>query len=123
MLDSEILSDHVYEVFRSDRKLRKGGGVCCLAKDVEKLERNAVTSNRLRGNLLNCEIPFIVPLVSDEVSTSIRKRLRRSGLAILYVPPCNLKHRLVRNRLYDRSRTPLTVWSAQPAREAAVQPR
>ncbi|XGW17788.1 hypothetical protein V3C99_002406, partial [Haemonchus contortus] len=50
--------------------------------------------------------PFVLPFISDEVSASIRKCLKRSGLenlvAIVNVPPFNLKKRLIRNRIYDR---------------------
>uniref|UniRef100_A0A7I4Y8Y3 Reverse transcriptase domain-containing protein n=1 Tax=Haemonchus contortus TaxID=6289 RepID=A0A7I4Y8Y3_HAECO len=52
------------------------------------------------------KIPFVLPFISDEVSATIRKCLKRSGLenvvTIVNVPPLNLKKRLVRNRLYDR---------------------
>ncbi|VDP02493.1 unnamed protein product [Heligmosomoides polygyrus] len=58
------------------------------------------------GNAPTTKIPFLVPFVSDEVSTSIRKCPRRSGLenlvAVINLPPDNLKTRLVCNRLYDR---------------------
>ncbi|XGW03292.1 hypothetical protein V3C99_014911 [Haemonchus contortus] len=52
------------------------------------------------------KVPFVLPFISDEVSTAIRKCLKRAGLensvAIINVPPFNLKQRLVRNRQYDR---------------------
>ncbi|XGW33962.1 hypothetical protein V3C99_018028 [Haemonchus contortus] len=38
-------------------------------------ERNAVTNNRPRGTSLNGKIPFIIPFVSGELSTSIRRCL------------------------------------------------
>ncbi|XGW15510.1 hypothetical protein V3C99_001183, partial [Haemonchus contortus] len=64
-LDSEILSDHPYEVFRRDRKLRKAGWCVVLLRMSKKWKEMRATSNRPRRNLLNGKIPFIVPLVSD----------------------------------------------------------
>uniref|UniRef100_A0A183G4D0 ABC transporter domain-containing protein n=1 Tax=Heligmosomoides polygyrus TaxID=6339 RepID=A0A183G4D0_HELPZ len=52
------------------------------------------------GIIPTTKIPFLVPFVSDEVSTSIRKCLRRFGLenlaAVVNVPSDNPKIRLVR---------------------------
>ncbi|XGW09626.1 hypothetical protein V3C99_011701 [Haemonchus contortus] len=64
-------------------------------------------SSRTNDDLFSTKIPFAVPFISDEVSTSIRKCLRRAGLqntvGIVEIPPDNLKRRLVRNRMYDRT--------------------
>ncbi|EYC42711.1 hypothetical protein Y032_0521g2875 [Ancylostoma ceylanicum] len=52
------------------------------------------------------KIPFKLPFVSDEVSTAIRRCLRKVNLdslvTVVDLPPDNLKRQLVRNRLYDR---------------------
>ncbi|XGW06639.1 hypothetical protein V3C99_016736, partial [Haemonchus contortus] len=66
-------------------------------------------SGVLRRNgstFMDGKVPFVLPFISDAVSAAIRKCLKRSGLensvAIINVPPLNLKQRLVRNRPYDR---------------------
>lgn len=52
------------------------------------------------------KVPFKVPFISDDVSTSLRKCVRRAGLenvvTVVEVPPDNLRRQLVRNRPYDR---------------------
>ena len=52
------------------------------------------------------KVPFCVPFISDEVTAVIRQCLRKSRLddkiAIIEIPPNNLKRMLIRNRMYDR---------------------
>ncbi|EYC10323.1 hypothetical protein Y032_0056g2678 [Ancylostoma ceylanicum] len=51
-------------------------------------------------------IPLCIPFISDELSSSIRLCLKKSGLDgfvnLVDVPSDNLKRLLVRNRLCDR---------------------
>ena len=64
------------------------------------------TDGRRDGTSATPKIPFLVPFISDEVSASLRKCLRRAGLedrvTVSDIPPKNLKLQLIRNRLYDR---------------------
>ncbi|EYB83608.1 hypothetical protein Y032_0332g2753 [Ancylostoma ceylanicum] len=52
------------------------------------------------------KIAFCLPFISDEVSTAIRQYLRRAALdkyvAVVDIPPNNLKPQLIWNRMYDR---------------------
>ncbi|EYB88370.1 hypothetical protein Y032_0248g83 [Ancylostoma ceylanicum] len=52
------------------------------------------------------KIQFCMPFISDDVSRATRLCLRRAELedlvTIVEIPPMNLKHQLVRNRIYDR---------------------
>ena len=68
--------------------------------------RTSALHRRTIDGPLAGKIPVLLPFISDEISTSIRKCLRRSGLesmvGIVAIPPDNLKKRLVRNRQYDR---------------------
>ena len=52
------------------------------------------------------KIHFCLPFISDKVSREVQLCLKRAGLESLVditeVPPFNLKHQLVRNRIYDR---------------------
>lgn len=98
----------------------------CTGKKAEGIPQNGYRLQEPRkfraGRILYIEngsgpfskIPFLVPLIPDEVSTSNRKRLRRSGLGsatVVYLPPSNLKQQLIQNRLHNRFC--LFVWSAE----------
>lgn len=51
-------------------------------------------------------IPFCIPYITDEFSATVRKCLRKASLedsvALVEIPPNNLKRMLIRNRIYDR---------------------
>ena len=71
--------------------------------------RNArsVQPNQPNSPTIADKIPFFVPFISDELTAALRQCLRRANLndlvAIIDVPPFNLKRLLIRNRLYDRT--------------------
>ena len=52
------------------------------------------------------KVPFCIPFISDEMTAVIRQCLEKSRLddkvAIVEIPPSNLKRILIRNRMYDR---------------------
>ena len=52
------------------------------------------------------KVPFILPFISNEITTAIKRCLRRAGLdnsvRVIEIPPNTLRRQLVRNRLYDR---------------------
>ncbi|KAK6760129.1 hypothetical protein RB195_021583 [Necator americanus] len=56
-------------------------------------------------NLTTDKISVCFPYISDEMSAAIRRCLRRadldSSVSVVEIPPNNLKHQLVLNRLYD----------------------
>ena len=52
------------------------------------------------------KIPLCLPFISDKVSFAVRQCLVEAGLkddvVLVDIPNNNIKHRLVRNRLYDK---------------------
>ncbi|KAK6763666.1 hypothetical protein RB195_024115 [Necator americanus] len=75
--------------------------------EVRTSETRRYRSERARQveNPTTDKIPLCFPYISDEVSAAIRRCLRRadldSSVSVVEIPPNNLKHQLVRNRLYD----------------------
>ncbi|EYC06864.1 hypothetical protein Y032_0073g743 [Ancylostoma ceylanicum] len=65
-------------------------------------------SNQMRKGHTSIQnkIQFCMPFISDDVSRATRLCLRRAELedlvTIVEIPPMNLKHQLVRNRIYHR---------------------
>ncbi|KAJ1364336.1 hypothetical protein KIN20_024417 [Parelaphostrongylus tenuis] len=52
------------------------------------------------------KVPFLLPLISNEISTATKRCLKRAGLdnsvAIVEIPPKALKPQIVHYRQYDR---------------------
>ena len=86
------------------RIARSNGYLTTEARDRRERRRR---SGQLSETSRNSErIPFSIPYVSDELSAIVRKCLRKASLedsvALVEVPPNNLKRMLIRNRIYDR---------------------